>query len=343
MFGLMKKYIVLMMSLIATLLMSMNSMPVFAASQNNVVDNNIGTSLKKMGFSESQIALLPEEILTVLAAYGNFKTDMIEFRIDEKTGELEYFVLSTPKAEAVKLGDFSEQALLNIGYSEDEISLLPVGCRLEIASEKKGLHLDSFDCSTGELETDTLAKSDGINGARGEISDDQMNITTAVVDYGTTNNLNTKKIVATFTWLQDPYFRLTDKLGISYSHSWAIDSSRGELVYQCQGESTGNLYTFYYYNGQYSAGTGVAYESIDIKNVYYDEHTTNHCGWATLYIQHYVNQTNNYVRTNVLSKYFHKKLSLEGSLTLDPQPSISISNGSSYDWKQKMISFDWRE
>ncbi|MBR3231137.1 MAG: AAA family ATPase, partial [Lachnospiraceae bacterium] len=46
---------------------------------------------------------------------------------------------------------------------------------------------------------------------------------------------------------------------------------------------------------------------------------------------------------NVLSKYFHKKLSLEGSLTLDPQPSISISNGSSYDWKQKMISFDWRE
>lgn len=32
-----------------------------------------------------------------------------------------------------------------------------------------------------------------------------------------------------------------------------------------------------------------------------------------------------------------------GTLTLGAQPSISISNASSYDWKQSSVSFDWIE
>jgi hypothetical protein len=295
-----------------------------------------------MGFASDQIEKLSDDMIFKLVDQAKFNARLLEFVVDKDTSKVRYLVLETPKEELKRLNNYTNDELVKIGYTKEQIDSLPEGFKLELIKDTNlGINLESFtgNISEVEYELDNTNKETGIKAV---ITSSQLSLTTSIIDYGTVNNLNTKRISATFNWLQNPYYRLTDKLGIAYGHPWSIDESRGGLVYQCYGESTGNLYTFYYYDGQYTPNTGVSYENINIRNVYMDEHTTNHSGWATLFIRHYVNQSGNNTRTDVLSKYYHKKLGLSSSLNLSPTPSISLSSYfDSYDYRENLIYFDW--
>ncbi len=292
--------------------------------------------LRQMGFDVNQEAAVWEDKNELLRLYSEFGGQLIDFHNADILNDRGYFVICLPKEGVDRLENYLESVEKQRGIYDCN-QALPIGLRVELLNEdQNGILRETSLNNEGAFDN---SKAD--DNTRDQISSSELSVSVSISNYSTVNNLNTKLIRASFNWLQNPFYRLTDKIGVSYSHSWAINSSMGGLVYQCYGESTGNLYSFFYYDGQFTAGTGVAYESIDIKDVYNDEHTVNHSGWVNLYVQHYINQTGVNTITNVLAKYYHKKLGVSGSLTLSPTPSISITNSSSYDWRQRLVSFSW--
>lgn len=114
--------------------------------------------------------------------------------------------------------------------------------------------------------------------------------------------------------------RFVDKLAIAWTDDWNVEEDSDALIYQYYGEISGDLFTTYYYDGLQTPGASMAFESLDLKELTPDgsEHTTNHSGWGKVEIYRPVNQTaepDDFDITTVLSRYYHKKLGLSGTLT----------------------------
>lgn len=184
--------------------------------------------------------------------------------------------------------------------------------------------------------------------AQDTIPSTDLYLNLSILDYGTDiYKYNTRKIYSDFSWNNNPYWKLVDKIGIAWSDGWNIKNDSDVLVYQYYGESTGTLYTEYYYDGQYTAAAGVDFENLDLKELTPNgsEHTKDHSGWAKIEMGRYINQTPavDYDRTDVLTKYFHKKTSFgaDGSVSITGGPDISITYETNYDWAQDLDYFDW--
>ena len=166
-------------------------------------------------------------------------------------------------------------------------------------------------------------------------------LSVSVYNHSTSGNICTKRINVSFSWSADPSVTNTDKLGIAYNDSWTVDTSQGGLVYQCYGANTGDLYSFFYYDGQTVSGVGIKYNTISLKSSYNGEPVTNHSGWANLYIKHSINQTGQSKTTCVKAAFFHKVSGSNGTITLSSIPEVTISNSSNYSSTNKSIYFSW--
>jgi hypothetical protein len=250
-----------------------------------------------------------------------------------------YSTYAEGKSEEMKI----EAKLLKMGYNKEQIGLLSDGVKVELAKESDlGAKLVSF-----KHNKMNESAPQGEFSAMGEISASTLYLNLSILDYGTSSNYNTRKIYSDFKWNSNPYWKLKDKIGIAWADGWNIKSGSDVLVYQYYGQSTGKLFTQYFYDGQYTAEAGVDFENLDLKNVTPDgsEYTTKHSGWAKIEIGRYINQTPyaDTERTDVLTKYFHKKntLTANGSVSVTGGPDITVSNSSTYDWIQDLTYFNW--
>lgn len=238
-----------------------------------------------------------------------------------------------------------EAKLLKMGFTKQQIELLSDAVKPELAKEGDlGAKVVSFKHT--EMQETNVPQ--GEVGTLGEISSSTLYLNLTILDYGIdSNDWNKRKIYSDFDWLNEPYWKLTDKIGIAWADGWNITKDSDALVYQYYGETSGDLYTEYYYDGEYTVEAGVDFENLDLKELVPDgsEHTKDHSGWAKIEIGRYVNQTaeDDVERTDVLTKYFHKNTSVgfSGTVSVTGAPSISITNSDNYDWAQDLDYFDW--
>ncbi|MFA9558408.1 hypothetical protein ACERII_13960 [Evansella sp. AB-rgal1] len=319
------------------------------ASSEEKIDIDIKKQLLDLGFESKHIDSIPnKEIPNILKRFES-GAELMDVEYDEETEKVS-FTLAVQEANNQKgehndsIGsqnyenDSLEEKLLQIGYTKEQIQFLPEGYKYEIASEAdKGIELESFtvmDTNGEEITEEEYTTS--------QIPENQFSLTTSVYNRGTdSNNFNTRRVTATFNWLDSPFWRLTDKIGIAVGDFWNIDYERGGLAYHATGDLSGTRYEYYDYNGEFHPQVGMDY-NIPLKNVYNDEPTINHNGWVNLFIGNHVNQSGELDRTDLVANYYHKKVGLNGTISMSPGgPSISITNSTSYDLRQAPNSFDW--
>lgn len=150
-----------------------------------------------------------------------------------------------------------EKNLLKLGYTTEQINLLSETVKPELAQQADlGAKLVSFK-HTVMKETKDVQGDVGIDG---QISTSDLYLNLSVLDYGSVNNWNSRRIYSDFNWINTPYWKLVDKIGIAWADGWNITNNSDMLVYYYRGENTNTLYSIYYYDGQYTAEAGVDFK-----------------------------------------------------------------------------------
>ncbi|MCF8011712.1 MAG: hypothetical protein K9L17_07220 [Clostridiales bacterium] len=256
-----------------------------------------------------------------------------------------FFLASIASAQSLGNEKQIEKKLIKMGYTKQQIYLLSDAVKAELAKQKDlGAKLVSF--KHAEMKESNIPP--GEVGIQGEIPSNELSLNLSILDYGVdSNDWNKRKIYSDFEWLNEPYWKLTDKIGVAWADGWNIVEDSDALVYQYYGEQTNDLETEYYYDGEYTAEAGVNFENLDLKELMPNgnEHTKDHSGWAKIEIGKYVNQTeeDDTERTDVLTKYYHKNTSIgaSGAISITGGPSITITHEDNYDFAQDLTYFDW--
>ncbi|MFA9399203.1 MAG: hypothetical protein ACERKV_13185 [Clostridiaceae bacterium] len=194
------------------------------------------------------------------------------------------------------------------------------------------------------------------------------NFTSSLVSsyLGTYSGLVKYKLTYNWTWNYDPQWTLTDKIGFAWSDDFDAAYNTSMYKYTCYGraeygygsshkvEYGSNSVQNYKYN-EYAPGSGIAleYDIIGSYNRQRDITGTGswqtvsfnaykHSGWASVQISKYSKKTGVGEQTGAVAKYFHKRTSVQGTVTFSPTPRLSITNSLGYDQSDDAaVTFRW--